>query len=113
MFDSDEFEFELINTPRWLTNVSQTHTILADQVTEILIEKVKKQKQIFYYLQCIYISPSGEKHITLARYIDKQLIIQEKNRLIKWLDDQKDIAEFKCFPEKVTQKNITAKQFYL
>ena len=43
MFDSDEFEFELINTPRWLTNVSQTHTILADQVTEILIEKVKKQ----------------------------------------------------------------------
>lgn len=109
----EEFEFGVVNKERWLTNATQTHTILADQVIEILIIKKRNTKQTFYYLQCIYISPTGERRITLARYANKHLIIQEKNRLIKWLDNNKDVTEFKCFPEKITQKNITAKQFYL
>ena len=112
MFEpNEEPNFELIECQRWITSANQCHTILADQVAQIMITSKIKNKKKYYYLKCVLVLPEKEKIITLAKYTNKALLIKEKRRLVNWLTDITD-TEFKCFPESIESIRITSKDFY-
>lgn len=112
MFEpNEEPNFELIECQRWITSANQFHTILADQVAQIVITSKIKNKKKYYYLKCVLVLPEKEKIITLAKYTNKALLIKEKRRLVNWLTDMSD-NEFNCFPESIESMHITSKHFY-
>lgn len=114
MFEpNEEPHFELIECQRWITSANQTYTILADQVSQIMITSKIKDTEKYYYLKCILMLPEKEKIITLARYTSKVLLIKEKRRLINWLTATNiSDTEFRCFPESIERLHITSKDFY-